>query len=99
MPTAVCFLSVCVLWLRLWLRLSAGVLLCACTQAARRQLCKDFATATDIGTAAVAAVAAEPSQSGGAQVSQVQERPLGKQYRALVTGRVEQDEVGVCVFV
>lgn len=67
--------------------LLAGVLLCACTDAARKQLSKDFAAATDMGAAAVTA------QSGVTACGDAAQRPLGKQYRALVTGILERDEV------
>jgi hypothetical protein len=72
----------------------AGVLLCACTEAARKQLSRDFASATDAGAAAVASQASPTAgaaeQAGGQAEPQ---RPLGKQYRALVAGLMAQDEV------
>lgn len=73
----------------------AGVLLCACTEAARKQLSMDFAAATEMGTAAAVAgppnaAAADSGTSGGT----AQQRPMDKQYRALLSGVLERDEVG-----
>lgn len=73
----------------------AGVLLCACTDAARKQLSKDFCESTDMGAAAAAAVstAAAAGRQGAAMGNSAEQRPLGKQYRALVKGIVQQDAV------
>lgn len=72
---------------------AAGVLLCACTDAARKQLSKDFAAATNMG-----AVAVTGQQSAGQALdttgSSTEQRPLGKQYRALVTGLLQHNQVG-----
>lgn len=77
----------------------AGVLLCACTEAARKQLSRDFASATDAGAAAVASQASAAAGSAVPQGGQAeQQRPLGKQYRALVRGLVVQDEVRQATF-
>jgi hypothetical protein len=88
----------------------AGVLLCSCTVTARQKLCRDFSASTELGvlgsrhTNEVGACNSDPRHastteegcnSASARTSTAAaERPLGKTYRALVTGIVQQDEVG-----
>lgn len=91
-------------------RVPAGVLLCSCTVAARRKLCRDFSASTELGVLSSrhrnARVESESlfqqgtasgSSGGGKMISDctaAPQRPLGKTYRALVAGIVEQDKVG-----
>jgi len=70
-----------------------GVLLCACTDAARKQLSKDFSVATDMGASAVTGQQSKAARRRAAKGVEAEQRPLGKHYRALVTGVIEQDEV------
>eukprot|EP00882_Tetradesmus_deserticola_P018339 GHRQ01019698.1.p1 GENE.GHRQ01019698.1~~GHRQ01019698.1.p1 ORF type:complete len:307 (+),score=69.96 GHRQ01019698.1:351-1271(+) len=90
---------------------TSGVLLCSCTVAARQKLCRDFRASTEMGVRSSTHSsgtgesegrrqqgAAGGCSSGGDSrddCTAALERPLGKTYRALVSGIVEQDEVGV----
>ncbi|KAF6255500.1 RNA pseudourine synthase 5-like protein [Scenedesmus sp. NREL 46B-D3] len=94
---------------------TSGVLLCSCTVAARRKLCRDFSASTELGVLSSrhrnARVESESlfqqgtasgSSGGGKMISDctaAPQRPLGKTYRALVAGIVEQDkgEVDVAI--
>jgi hypothetical protein len=73
----------------------AGVLLCACTEASRKQLSMDFAAATEMGAAAATAGPPNPAAESDASGGTAQQRPMGKQYRASLSGVLDQDEVGV----
>jgi hypothetical protein len=78
---------------------AAGVLLCACTEAARKQLSQDFAAATNMGAATVTGQHSAALQ-GDAEGISTEQRPLAKHYRALVTGLLKQDQVstGILAF-
>lgn len=80
----------------------AGVLLCSCSLAARQKLCRDFSASTELGVLGsrmgdsavqhtTASVGSDSSSSSGAATAS--ERPLGKTYRALVSGTVQPNEV------
>eukprot|EP00882_Tetradesmus_deserticola_P013845 GHRQ01014704.1.p1 GENE.GHRQ01014704.1~~GHRQ01014704.1.p1 ORF type:complete len:395 (+),score=122.07 GHRQ01014704.1:351-1535(+) len=87
---------------------TSGVLLCSCTVAARQKLCRDFRASTEMGVRSSTHSsgtgesegrrqqgAAGGCSSGGDSrddCTAALERPLGKTYRALVSGIVEQDE-------
>eukprot|EP00879_Flechtneria_rotunda_P012310 GHRR01012857.1.p1 GENE.GHRR01012857.1~~GHRR01012857.1.p1 ORF type:complete len:305 (+),score=101.83 GHRR01012857.1:165-1079(+) len=82
---------------------TSGVLLCACTVAARTRLSRDFYSAT-----AQAVAPNTPAVSHGTQTLTMgtvpyqahlvaADRPLGKRYRALVTGVTAQDMGDVMV--
>jgi hypothetical protein len=91
-------------------RAHAGVLLCSCTVSARQKLCRDFSASTELGvlgsrhTNEVGACNSTPQHGSttgegcsselAATATAAAQRPLGKTYRALVTGIVQQDEVG-----
>lgn len=74
----------------------AGVLLCACTEASRKQLSMDFAAATEMGAAAAVAGPPSPAPEGEDSGSTAQQRLMGKQYRALLSGVPERNEVRGC---
>jgi hypothetical protein len=89
---------------------TAGVLLCSCTVSARQKLCRDFSASTELGVLGsrhtnvveacnsnlqYASTTGGGCGSGSAGTSAAAaQRPLGKTYRALVTGTVQQNEVG-----
>lgn len=67
------------------------MLLCACTPLARQKLTKDFSTATEMGVASVAAAVADVQHANSCPGAT--QRPLGKKYRALVSGLIDTNEV------
>ncbi|WIA33609.1 hypothetical protein OEZ86_006733 [Tetradesmus obliquus] len=80
---------------------TSGVLLCSCSLAARQKLCRDFSASTELGVLGsrmgdsavqqtTASVGSDSSSSSGAATAS--ERPLGKTYRALVSGTVQPNE-------
>lgn len=73
-----------------WCAVLAGVLLCACTPAARQALAKDFTKSTELG---VSLTTASSNGSTASRCNTTLERPLGKKYRALVSGVMPQIEV------
>lgn len=55
----------------------------------------DFAAATEMGAAAATAGPPNPAAESDASGGTAQQRPMGKQYRASLSGVLDQDEVGV----